>query len=238
VTRRIRGTEFHRLPSAEIYSRMLFMESTALLARRLFAAFVGALGLAGPLAAESGVMVEQSGSQLQVTWPISSSEHGVALFSLDEQKPLIESLSIAARGQPPTVVARALNPVTLLTVGSRDSKNPQGWGAFFDNVPRRPYETHLVTLGRRQVQTTNHGLRTTVILAEAFGGGFRGQVRFTFYRDCPLIHAETVLRTQEDWRAIIYEAGLESPVPSWESMAWTDTNGTFRSVKSTAQAAA
>jgi len=40
-----------------------------------------------------------------------------------------------------------------------------------------------------------------------------------------------VLTTQEDWRAIIYDAGLESPAPSWESMAWNDTSGTFQSVK-------
>src|SRR6185503_5767775 len=164
---------------------MRFMNSPASLARPLLAAFVGALALSGSLAAESGVMVEQRGTQLRVDWPISSSEHGVAVFSLEENKPLIESFSIAPKGQPPTAVIRNLNPVTLLTVGSRDAKNPQGWGAFFDNTPQRHYETHQIVLGRRQVQTTNHGLRTTVTLAEAAGGGFRGHVRFTFYRDSP-----------------------------------------------------
>ena len=81
--------------------------------------------------------------------------------------------------------------MTLLTVGSRDSKNPQGCGAFFDNTPRRPYETYVVTLGKRHVQTTNNGTRTTVSLAEASAGGFRGELRFTFYRNSPLIHVET-----------------------------------------------
>ena len=204
----------------------------------LLSAFVGAHGLVEASATESGVMVEQRGMQLQVTWPISSEENGFAVFSLDEKKPLIESLAIAAKGQSPTVVLRTLNPVTLLTVGSRDSKNPQGWGAFFDNTPQRPYETHLITLGSRRVQTTNYGTRTTVSLAEASGGGFRGDLRFTFYRNSPLIHAETVLKTQEDWRAIIYDAGLESPAPSWQAVAWNDPSGRLQRVKYAEQAAA
>jgi len=214
------------------------MKLPTFLSHRLVFPFVVALGSVETLVAQSSVTVEQRGTQVQVTWPISSGESGTAVFSLDEKKPLIESLAIAAKGQPATVVMRTLNPVTLLTVGSRDSKNPQGWGAFFDNTPRRPYETHLVTLGRRRVQTTNHGTRTTVSLAEASGGGFRGDVRFTFYRNSPLIHAETVLTTQEDWRAIIYDAGLESPAPAWESMGWNDTNGVFQSVKYAEQASA
>src|SRR5204863_8146694 len=161
----------------------------------------------------------------------------MAVFSLDEMKPLIESLSIAAKGRPSTVVMKALNPVTLLTVGSRDSKNPQGWGAFFDNTPRRPYQTYLVALEKRRVQTTHNGTRTTVSLAEASAGGFRGDVRFTFYRNSPLIHVETVMTTQEDWRAIIYDAGLASATPNWDSMAWYDTSGKFQSVKLNAAAA-
>src|SRR5437870_8059155 len=165
---------------------------------------VVALGCINSFAAGSGVALQKSEMQVRVTWPISAEESGVAVFSLDETKPLIESLGIGAKGRPATVVMKALNPVTLLTVGSRDSKNPQGWGAFFDNTPRRPYETYLVALGKRRVQTTNNATGTTVSLAEAAAGGFRGDVRFTFYRNSPLLHVETVMTTQEDWRAIIY----------------------------------
>src|ERR1051326_5140274 len=113
-------------------------------------------------AADSGIALEQSESELRVTWPVSEEENGTAVFSLDERKPLIESLGIAAKGRAPIVLMKSLNPVTLLTVGSRDSKNPQGWGAFFDNTPRRPYQTFLVALGKRRVQTTNQDTRTTV----------------------------------------------------------------------------
>ena len=192
---------------------------------------LAALGCLNLCAADSGVVLEQSETQLRLTWPISAAENGVAVFSLDETKPLIESLGITAQGQPATVVMKTLNPVTLLTVGSRDSKNPQGWGAFFDKTSTRPYETFLVVLGKRRVQTTNEGNRMTVSLAEASGGGFSGDLRFTFYRNSPLIHVETVMMTKEDWRAIIYDTGLVSAAPNWDAMAWNDTGGNFQSVK-------
>jgi hypothetical protein len=206
--------------------------------RFLFAFGFIAASLAGAIAADSGVTLEHGERRLRVTWPLSADEKGVAEFSLDEKKPLIESLGIAAKDQPVAVVMRALNPVTLLTVGSRDSTNPQGWGAFFDSAPKRPYETFLVALGQRRIAVTNHETRTTIRLAEASGGGFRGDVRVTFYRNSPLIHVETVMTTREDWRAIIYDAGLESAAPGWESMAWNDAVGKFQTVRLGANAPA
>jgi hypothetical protein len=181
-------------------------------------------------AADSGVRIEHDGPQVRVTWPMSTDENGVAVFSLDESKPLIESLGVSAPGTA-VIVMKALNPVTLLTVGSRDSKNPQGWGAFFDNTPKRPYETFLLTLGKRRLQATNHGTRTTISLAEAAGGGFRGDLRITFHRNSPLLHLETVVTTQDDWRAIIYDTGLASDAPNWETMNWNDTSGQLHSVR-------
>ena len=88
------------------------------------------------------------------------------------------------------------------------------------------------------MQTTNDGTRTTISLVEAAAGGFRGDIRFTFYRNSPLIHVETVVTTQEDWRAMVYDAGLESPAPSWEAMAWNGADGRFQSVKYTEQGVA
>src|SRR5438128_2342385 len=215
------------------------MNKLAIIFSRLALGFaVATPGIINTFAADSGVALEKSEMHLRLTWPISAEESGVAVFSLDPMKPLIESLGISAKGQASTVVMKALNPVTLLTVGSRDSKNPQGWGAFFDNTQSRPHETYLVALEQRRVQATNHGARTTVSLAEASAGGFRGDVRFTFYRNSPLLHVETVMTTHEDWRAIIYDAGLASASPNWESMAWNDTSGEFQSVKLNAEAAA
>lgn len=208
------------------------------IAQAAFGFIIATLASIHTFAADSGVALEKSALQLRVTWPLSTAERGVAVFSLDPTQPLIESLAVAAKGQPASVVMKALTPVVLLTVGSRDSKNPQGWGAFFDNTPRRPYETHRVTLGKRHVQTTETGARTILSLAEATAGGFTGDVRFTFYRNSPLIHVETVMTTKEDWRAIIYDAGLASAAPDWDSMAWNDTTGKFQKVKLDAATAA
>jgi hypothetical protein len=197
VFRRCRSNRDHRPGPRVLFGFALILIATG---------FASSLGLA----ADSGVTIERSETQLRVSWPISAEETGVANFSMDESKPLIESLGVAVKEQAPTAVMKALNPVTLLTVGSRDFEKSPRLGCFFDNTPRRPYETFLMTPGPRRVETKNHGTRTTVSLAEAAGGGFSGDVRFTFHRNSPLIHAETVMKTQEDWRAIIYDAGLES----------------------------
>jgi hypothetical protein len=189
-------------------------------------------------AAESGVLVEQSGSRVQVTWPISSEETGLAVFSMDEQKPLIQSLGIATKGQPIRSIITALNPATVLTIGSRDANNPQGWGAFFDKTSLRPHQSYLVVLGKRSVLVTHQGTHTTVRLADASASSFHGDVRVTFYRHSPLLHFETVLTTQEDWRAIVYDKGLASVKPDWQSLAWNDTAGQFQRVKLDAQAEA
>jgi hypothetical protein len=190
-------------------------------------------GVANAVGADSAATVEQSDMGVRVTWPISAEETGLVVFRLDDKKPLIESIGISGKAPTEngaTVVLRDLDPVTLLTIGTRDAKNPQGWGAFFDNAPKRPYETVRASVGKRRVLTVHYGTRTTVSVAEISAGEFSGDLRFTFYRNSPLIRAETVLSTKEDWRAIIYDAGLESPAPNWESVAWHDPQGTFQKV--------
>ena len=140
------------------------------------------------------VVLQQSQTQLRVTWSISAAETAKSYSA--STKPAAHRIArCRGGGQPVAVVLKALNPMTLLTVGSRDAKNPQGWGAFFDNPPQRPSETFLVALGKRRVQTTNEGNRTTISLAEAAAGGFRGDVRFTFIATARFSHVETVMIT-------------------------------------------
>ncbi len=170
--------------------------------------------------ADNGIAVIQSGDEVRVTWPISADQSGSAIFNLDESKPLITSLGIAGKS-----IAQDLNPVTLLTIGERDLKNPAGWVAFFDDPPLRPHETFLVKLGARHLKITTQGTRTTISLAAAASSSFSGDQRFTFYRNSPLIHAEVVLATQQDGRAIIYDTGLVSATPAAQSVAWNGVEG-------------
>ncbi|WP_165252618.1 hypothetical protein [Paludisphaera soli] len=187
------------------------------------------LGLAATAAAQSGVQVVEADGRVRVTWPMSAEESGTAVISLDAEKPLIESLGVAAGGAE-TRVATGLNPVTMLTVGSRDLKYPAGWVAFFDNPPKRPHQTFPVVLGKRRAVVTRDGARTTVSVAEASAGSFRGDVRFTFYPNSPLIRAETVLATEEDGRAIVYDMGFAGAGPGWEAVAWNEAAGPFQKV--------
>lgn len=167
------------------------------------------------------IAVTQNGNEVRVTWPVSTRETGTAVFSLDESKPLITSLGIGVGRQKAKIIATDLNSTTLLTIGERDLK-PAGWVAFFDNPPKRPYDTFLVKLGQRRLKVSSEGTRTTISLADAAASTFAGDVRVTFYRNSPLLHVETVMTTQKDSRAIIYDAGLTSASPGQQTMAWND----------------
>ncbi|WP_165074086.1 CehA/McbA family metallohydrolase domain-containing protein [Paludisphaera rhizosphaerae] len=188
------------------------------------ACIVGSLWLDLPKAwaVDSGVQVEEADHRVRVTWPISNGESGSAVFSLDPAKPLIESLGTTAAKGSVKPVATGLNPVMTLTVGSRDLKNPAGWVAFFDNPPLRPHQTYPVVLGKRRAVVSSLGSRTTVSIAEVSAASFRGDLRFTFYRNSPLIRAEAVVATQEDGRAIVYDVGFAGASPGWEAIVWND----------------
>ncbi|MES2660372.1 MAG: hypothetical protein V4689_17240 [Verrucomicrobiota bacterium] len=179
-------------------------------------------------AGDSSVKVIEKDGLVTVTWPISAEQTGSAVFNMDEAKPLIDSLGVATNGQATKVIAGNLNPVTLLTVGSRNLQDPAGWVAFFDKTSTRPRETFLVKLGKRSMKVSTEGNRTTVSLAEASAGSFRGEIRFTFYQGSGLMQAETVMATEDDGCAIIYDTGLTSAKPDWKSVVWTDTEGNLQ----------
>jgi hypothetical protein len=188
--------------------------------------------------AEPEIEVVESGGNVRVNWPISQGESGFAVFSLDAGQPLIESLGVAKSGQAEQTIASGLNPVTLLTIGSRDLKNPAGWVAFFDNPPKRPHQTNLVELGQRTSHVTRIGSHVTLSVAEVSAASFRGDLRFTFFRNSPLIWAEVVVSTKEDGLAIVYDTGLATANPDWQTVAWFDTSGNLQRTKLDANAAA
>ena len=174
---------------------------------------------------KSKIEVVENDGKVRVSWPVSASETGIAVFNMNGEEPLIESLGVALNGREMKPIMSGLNPVTVLTVGTRDLKNPAGWGAFFDNPPKRPYETHVVELGKRSLRVSRHGTRATVTVAEVSAGSFHGELRFTFYENSGLMQAETVMSTEQDGRAIVYDAGLTSTNPDWKSLVWRDTAG-------------
>jgi hypothetical protein len=183
----------------------------------------------------SGVVVRQMGTTLHVRWPIEGGEHGVLVFQLQPDRPLIEELGLARKADAPsTPLLRKVNPVTFLTVGARDLA-AQGWNVFFDNPPRRPHETFPAVIDRKKVRVESHGRRATVVLEGLSAGPFRGEMRFTVYPGCALVHVEAVVSTEKNACAILYDAGLTNREPPWKTVAWLDTADQWRRLEATSQ---
>lgn len=168
---------------------------------------------------------------LQITWPTSPSARGEMLLDLRPDATLIQSLGWTEKDQPPRIIATKLDPVTTLTIGERDKKKYdeafRGM-VFFENPRQKPYQTHLVKLTKTKARVFNTGPRVTVCIGDVSAGSFQGELRFTFYPNSSLLQAETVLRTTEELRAIIYDTGLSSTAPDWNQMVWQDSLGNLR----------
>ncbi|MBC8137288.1 MAG: hypothetical protein H8F28_15520 [Fibrella sp.] len=186
----------------------------------------------------AGATVVTEKARLRVAWSISKGNHGTLVLNLEKGKPLIESLGIVSGGKSPKIIARQLDPAALLTIGERDLNSPARWVAFFDNPHKRPHKTVPVVLDKQSVRISSEGARTTIIIGKVSADSFHGDLRFTFYRNSPLIHVEYVVSTNEDGRAVLYDTGLTSASPDWQSVAWNDTNGQLQRVRVDANQAA
>jgi hypothetical protein len=174
--------------------------------------------------ADGAVKIEQGGGILRAEWPLSGNkgDHGELVLHLKPDLPLIHSLGIAKAKSEKAILLFNANPVTWLTVGSRDLSK-QGWSAFFDNPPRRPHQTHAAQLSRKSLRVSSAGERATIAIGELTAGSFKGELQITLYANTPLVHVTAVLSTDEDARAILYDAGISSATPSWKIVAWLDT---------------
>ncbi len=183
----------------------------------------------------SGVAVHQDDTRLQVRWPMAESEYGVLVLQLRPTEPIIDELGIAPTTDGPAVsLLRKISPATFLTVGVRDL-SAQGWNVFFDNPPRRAHETFAATLQVKKVRVESSGRHSTVILDGLSAGPFRGELHFTVYAGCRLVHVQAVVSTDKDACAILYDAGLTKPTPDWKAVAWLDLNNELQRVPANVQ---
>lgn len=209
---------------------------------------LGALLLAGPVTAQVPARTQATvdlsgfettdhfsarteGENLRLTWRISDEERGALVLNLKSGQPLIEAIGVGPAGGELRPILERVDPAVMLTVGHRDPDHPGGWVAFFDNPPRREYRTHILAIQKRDVRVTGEAHRTVVSVGDATAGPFRGRYQFTLYRGSPLVFAEAVVKTEEDHRAYIYDAGLNAPRRGWHSMAWVDPEGEFQRVE-------
>lgn len=179
---------------------------------------------------DNGATVRWEADTLLVAWPISPSERGEIIFNLEAGRPLLEQIAVASAnaGSVAVPVLQKVDPVTILTVGERDLQAPAGWMAFFDNPPSRAYRSFAAVLTKKTVKVISTSARTVVRLGEVNAGGFTGGLEFTLCRNSPLIFVEAVLKTSEDGRAILYDAGLVSSAPDWPALAWRDPSGALQ----------
>jgi hypothetical protein len=178
-------------------------------------------------------VVAKDTNTLRITWPTSKNSQGEMRIDLRPGEPLIQSLSLSEGRKPAKVIATRLDPVTTLTIGERDKKKAEeGFRGmvFFENPRELPYETYPVKLTRKKVRVSSNNQRVTVSVGDVSAGSFTGDLRFTFYRNSPLVHAETVVSTSEELRAILYDTGLSSISPDWKEMVWLDPLGKLQSV--------
>lgn len=190
--------------------------------------------------AASGVVLATEDDALRVTWPVErEGSRAELILNLASDSPLIRSLGIAGPGESTAPTAlRDAEPEFIVTVGSRNLDPRHGWIKFFDKVHTRPHETFRAELDPRSARVASNGRSATVILDGLTAGSFSGDLRFTVYPGTRLVHMEAVLSTEEDARAIVYDAGLSSKDVSWDRVAWLDSNERWRTHDQPSQAAA
>lgn len=182
-------------------------------------------------------ITKPEGHRLDVSWRVKEQEWGWAQFNLGPGQ-LLRTAGIGKADKAGKVVDAFIpiwdtEPLTFLTVGMR--RNPPGrppamsaFNVFFDKPASRPYRTYLSERTTKQARVISQGRRATVILDGLTIGPFSGELQFTFYADCNLIHVEAVVSTNEDERAILYDAGLAPVAPGWDKLAWLDTEGRWQ----------
>ena len=180
---------------------------------------------------KSKVEILQTPPGLAVVWPVSAKETGRITLNLADEQPLFTQVSIGLKGRRSEPIAAGLDPFTVLTVGDRDSdKAMRGW-VFFDNPRSRPFTRHVAELTKRSVRVTDAGSRTTIHIGDVTAGSFKGELRINLFQDSPLIQVQTVLKTDEKLRAIVYDTGLVSAKPDWNTVAWREPHGRFQEAK-------
>ncbi len=150
---------------------------------------------------DSGIMIEaQDTNTLKIIWPASKRLKGEMILDFRSDQPLIKSLGVSENGKPAKIITSLLDPVTSLTIGERDKqKVAEGYQGmvFFEKLWQQPHQTYPVILTNRAAHIFSEANRATVSISSITASSFTGELRFTFYRNSPLIHMDTVVSTHE-----------------------------------------
>lgn len=191
--------------------------------------------------AKNGTEAVQHGNRLKIVWNTGASSKGQIDFNFEKDAPLFEHIKLQEGNKGFKTIASDLNPVFVLTEGSRILKAPTGWTIFFDNPYKRPYKTNVLVLNKQQAEVISTGSRISVNVSNVTAGSFSGDLKITLFDGSPLMKIEAVIATSLDSTAIVYDAGLERSSPwdgdrwnninPWKSIFWADQDHQFHSVQ-------
>jgi hypothetical protein len=205
-------------------------------------AISGSFAAAGPVVDFSGyrpdswVQVERVGDELRVSWPMaraadSTVQSGSLVLDLRAGHPLIRGLGfVDLPGGRATTILENADPVTFLLVGRREAPEgrPPGmsvFNVFFDSPAKRPFARFRSTLDVSRVRVASTGRRATIAIGGLTIGPFRGELQLTIYADARLMHVESVVRSDGDRCAILYDTGLALDDRSRVRFRWIDADG-------------
>lgn len=179
---------------------------------------------------KNGAQVQVKNNTLSVSWPVSKKETGQLVINLNKNQPLFQSINLSDGGVLKSIV-KDVDPVFLLAIGKRDLVSQNGWNIFFDKVPLKPHQSHVIKLDKKWASVSSAGATTSITIAEMNAPDFSGAIEITLYNGSPLINIAAVISTTKDSTAILYDAGLVSREMKWENIAWADVYDSLQNVK-------
>lgn len=171
---------------------------------------------------KAGASLTYNNNILQIKWPAGNNSYGQVELDMENGKPLFSRI-LLGKAKSTKLVSSNLDPSFLLTIGKRDLISQNGWNIFFDKVPEKPFATYDVKLEKSAAAVETIGSRTVVKISSLKADRFSGDLEITFYNGSPLFNVAAVMATNVDSSAIVYDAGLVSRSPEWESISWINT---------------
>ena len=182
---------------------------------------------------EAGATVEEADGFVEVSWPAGGNdEKGVLKFDMKSGSPLFSSIQLSDSKGIHEIIQN-VDPLFLLSVGQRDLSKDNGWDIFFDRTAYNPYEAFRVSLEKENITVKSQGKRTIIQVNSMKAGDFDGWLEITLYHGSPLLNMAAVMSTEEDAKAILYDAGLVSDSQAWNEIFWSDTEGYLQSSQNT-----
>ena len=161
---------------------------------------------------------KEVGKALVLEWDTLEGSTQLSL-NISGEGALVRSVAVASGDSKPVVVLRDADPITVLSIGQRDLKKRGGWNIFFDPTSRKLSKSGPLTLKLKSVAVRSEGNRCIVDIDELSGSAFSGNLRFTLYAGCELIHLQSIVQTQKDASAILYHSGLTCD-PKGKVVSW------------------